>query len=71
MKQKPELASARTFDGAPSLKDCLHADPPLQKKVWNVLVRGCFNPVAITSDLQKPFAQVRIEKSDRDAMCFH
>ena len=63
--------SARAFDGAPSLNDCLHAGPPLQNKLWNVLVRGHFNPVAITGDLQKAFLQVRIRESDCDAMRFH
>ena len=28
-------ASARAFDGAPSLNDCLNAGPPLQNKLWN------------------------------------
>lgn len=64
-------ASARAFDGAPSLNDCLHAGPPLQNKLWNVLVRGRFNPVAINGDLQKAFLQVRVRETDRDAMRFH
>ena len=34
-------------------------------------MRGRFNPVAITSDLQKAFLQVRVKESDRDAMRFH
>ena len=64
-------ASARPFDGAPSLNDCLHAGPPLQNKLWSVLVRGRFNPVAVSGDLQKAFLQVRIKEADRDAMRFH
>lgn len=64
-------ASAIAFSGAPSLNDCLHTGPPLQNKLWSVLVRGRFNPVAITGDLQKAFLQVRVKESDRDAMRFH
>lgn len=64
-------ASARAYDGAPSLNDCLHAGPPLQNKLWSVLTRGRFNPVAVTGDLQKAFLQVRVKESDRDAMRFH
>ena len=64
-------ASARAFDGAPSLNDGLHADPPLQNKLWSLLVRGRFNPVAVSGDLQKAFLQVRIKEADRDAMRFH
>ena len=63
--------SARASDGVPSLNDCLHAGPPLQNKLWSVLVRGRFNPVAVTADLQKAFLQVRIREADRDAMRFH
>ena len=64
--------SARAFEGAPSLNDCLHAGPPLQNKLWSVLVRGRFNPVAVSGDPQKAFLQVRIEKkADHDAMRFH
>lgn len=64
-------ASARAFSGAPSLNDCLHTGLPLQNKLWSVLVRGRFNPMAITGDLQKAFLQVRVKESDRDAMRFH
>ncbi|KAK3751520.1 hypothetical protein QZH41_009805, partial [Actinostola sp. cb2023] len=45
--------------------------PPLQNKLWNILVRGRFNPVAHIGDLQKAFLQVRVRESDRDVMCFH
>ena len=63
--------SAKAFDGAPSLNDCLYAGPPLQNKLWGVLLRGRFNPVAITGDLQKAFLQVQVRECDRDAMRFH
>ena len=64
-------ASARAFNSAPSFNDCLYTGPPLQYKLWSVLVRGRFNPVAITGDLQKAFLQVRVKEIDRDAMRFH
>ena len=35
------------------------------------MVRGRFNPIALSGDLQKAFLQVRIRESDRDAMRFH
>lgn len=46
-------------------------DPPLQNKLWRVLVRGHLNPVVATGNLQKAFLQVRIREADRDAMCLH
>ena len=51
----------------PSLNDCLHTGPSLQKILWSVLVRGRFRPVSITGDLQKAFLQVRIREYDRDS----
>ena len=64
-------ASARAYDDVPSLNECLHTGPQLQNKLWNLLVRGRFHPVAVTGDLQKAFIQVRIRASDRDALRFH
>ena len=63
-------ASARAYDGAPSLNDCLYAGPPLQNELWDVLIRGRFNSVAVTGDIQKAFLQVRVREDDRDAMRF-
>jgi hypothetical protein len=64
-------ASARAYEGAPSLNECLHTGPPLQNKLWNVLVRSRFYPVALSGDIQKAFLQVRIRANDRDALRFH
>ena len=51
-------ASARVWSGAPSLNECLNTGPPLQNKLWSVLVRGRFDPVAVTGDIKKAFLQV-------------
>ena len=64
-------ASAKESAEAPSLNDCLHTGPSLQNKLWSVLVRGRFHPVAVSGDLQKAFLQVRIKVEDRDALRFH
>ena len=64
-------ASARAYEGAPSLNDSLHTGPPLQNKLWNVFVRSRFYPVALSGDIQKAFLQVRIKPEDRDALRFH
>jgi len=45
--------------------------PTPANKLSSVLVRGHFNPVAITGDLQKALLQVRVKETDRDAMRFH
>ena len=64
-------ASARAYSGAPSLNECLNPGPSLQNKLWDVLVRSRFHPVALTGDMQKAFLQVRIRESDRDVLRFH
>ena len=64
-------ASARAYDKAPSLNECLESGPPLQNQLWKVLVRGRFHAVAIAGDFQKAFLQVRIRTEDRDALRFH
>ena len=64
-------ASARVEDNAPSLNECLNPGPPLQNQLWSVLVRGRFNPVALTADIKQAFLQVRICEENRDALRFH
>lgn len=65
-------ASARAYNGAPSLNEFLESrPPPLQNQSWKVLVRRCFNAVAIAGDIQKAFLQVYIRAEDRDALRFH
>ena len=64
-------ASAKAHSSAPSLNDCLEVGPPLQNKLWKVLVRGRFHPVALAGDIRKAFLQVRIHVQDRDALRFH
>ncbi|KAK3719160.1 hypothetical protein QZH41_005637 [Actinostola sp. cb2023] len=64
-------ASARAYDNATSLNECLNPGPPLQNQLWNVLVRARFHPVAITGDIKQAFLQVRIREEDRDALRFH
>ena len=64
-------ASARAYDSAPSLNDCLEVGPPLQNQLWKVLLRGRFHAVALAGDIRKAFLQVRIREQDRDALRFH
>ena len=64
-------ASAREKDNQPSLNDCLNPGPPLQNRLWDILVRSRFHPVLLTGDLKKAFLQVRIKKEERDSLRFH
>ena len=64
-------ASARANEKAPSLNDCLETGPPLQNKLWSVLMRNRFQSVALAGDLKQAFLQVRIREEDKDVMQFH
>ena len=48
-------ASARAYSGTPSLNECLKPGPPLQNKLWSVLVRAHFHPIADTGDIKQTF----------------
>lgn len=64
-------ASAKATPNSPSLNDCLYAGPPLQNKLWEILLRARSFPVAITGDMEKAFLQIRIRENERDALRFH
>ena len=64
-------APARTYSGAPSLNECLNPGPPLQNKLWSVLVRARFHPIVVTGDIKQDFLQVCIREEDRNALRFH
>ena len=64
-------ALARESEKPPSLNECLEEGPPLQNKLWAVLVTVRFQPVAQTGDMKQAFLQVRIREEDRDALRFH
>ena len=64
-------ASARAHSGTPSLNECLNPGPPLQNRLWSVLVRSRFHSVVIAGDIKQAFLQVRIREDERDALRFH
>ena len=64
-------ASSKPDEESPSLNDCLETGPPLQRKIWNILVRNRMRPVTVTGDIKQAFLQIRIRKEDRDVLRFH
>ncbi len=64
-------ASAKEQSNSPSLNDCLNPGPPLQNKLWSVLVRQRSYPVSVCGDIEKAFLQVRVKTCERDALRFH
>ena len=63
--------SAKPSEESPSLNECLEMGPPLQDLLWNVLMRNCIKPVALTADIKQAFLQVCISAEDRDLLQFH
>ena len=64
-------ASAKASPESPSLNECLYPGPPLQNKLWEVLVRQRAYPVVVTGDMRKAFLQIRIRECERDSLRFH
>ena len=64
-------ASAKASSDAPSLNECLNPGPPLQNKLWDVLVQQRAYPVVVTADIRKAFLQIRIRENERDSLRFH
>ena len=64
-------ASAKANQNVPSLNECLYPGPPLQNKLWDVLIRQRSFPVALCGDIEKAFLQIRIKQQERDALRFH
>ena len=64
-------ASAHPTPDSVSLNKCLNPGPPLQNKLWDVLVRQRAFPVAVNADLRRAFLQIRVKEADRDAPRFH
>ena len=63
--------SAKASNSTISLNDCLETGPPLQNKIWDILLRNRFNPIALSGDMKSAFLQIRIREKDRDCLRFH
>ena len=51
----------------PSLNDCLETGPPLQPRIFDILLRNRMRKSCITSDVKKAFLQIKLNPADRDA----
>ena len=64
-------ASAQATSDTPMLNDCLYPGPALQNKLWDVLIQQRAYPVVLAGDIKSAFLQIRIHKSERNALHFH
>ncbi|XP_006811857.1 uncharacterized protein LOC102801503 [Saccoglossus kowalevskii] len=57
--------SAISAIGQPSLNDCLETGPPLLNDLTAILLHFRSNPIALASDIEKAFLQIRLANGDR------
>ncbi|XP_070546084.1 uncharacterized protein [Ptychodera flava] len=57
--------SCKGNNTSPSLNDCLMTGPPLLNDLTSILLRFRANPIALTSDIEKAFLQIRLEPYER------
>ena len=56
--------SSKESNEVTSLNDRLETGPPLQPKLFDILVRNWFKRLVITGDVQKAFLQIRTDNTD-------
>ena len=82
LPHRPVVKSSRTttkirivYDGSaktkgPSLNESLHTDPSLLTLIFNILLRFRMNPIALISDIQQAFHNIKIDETHRDVLRF-
>lgn len=63
--------SCRQSSDKPSLNDCLRSDPPLLNDITSLLLKFRQNKFAVSTDIEKAFLQIELEKEDRDVTRFY
>ena len=63
-------ASAKEGKSGASLNNCLHAGPPLNPLLFDIMVRFREKEIGITADIEKAFLNVEVNKDDRDCLRF-
>ncbi|KAK0425562.1 hypothetical protein QR680_009259 [Steinernema hermaphroditum] len=58
------------FKGAPSLNDTIHQGPTMLPLIMGMLLRFRTGTIAVISDVEKAFLQVKLQEKDRDATRF-
>ena len=59
--------SAKSIPTSFSINDCLMTGPNMIPKLFNILVKFCWNLIAVTADIEKV---IGIHPSDRDMLRF-
>lgn len=62
--------SATPGKGELSINDCLQPGPNFIPKLFDVLVKFRWHPVALTADIEKAFLMIGVQEADRDMLRF-
>jgi len=63
-------ASSKTRKTLNSLNDCLYRGPLLLPDLCGILLRFRLMPIAVISDIEKAFLQLKLQENDRDVTRF-
>ena len=63
-------ASMKPNPMANSVNECMFTGPPLQPRLWDIMIRARVASNVLLADIQKAFLQVGIRDEDRDAFRF-
>lgn len=64
-KVRAVFGASYSFDD-PSLNNCLYPERNLLDRILDILVKFCFHPVGITSDIRQAFLNVQISGEKKD-----
>ncbi|GBM45477.1 hypothetical protein AVEN_210214-1 [Araneus ventricosus] len=67
---RPVFDESTTFQGHPSLNQCLHCGPNLIELIPDILVRFRVKKFGVTADIRKAFLQISVSKEDREYLRF-
>ena len=62
--------STKSADNPLSINDSLLIVPNLIPKLFDILIKFCWNRIAITADIKKAFLMIAIRRQDKDILRF-
>lgn len=69
-KVRPVFDASAKEKGGMSLNDCLYAGPSLLRRIFDIIIRFCFKPIAVIADIKQAFLNIEIREEHRDFLRF-
>ena len=61
-------ALAKACQQSTNLHECLETGPPLQNRLWDILICSRFRPILLCGDIKEAFLLIRMRESQKDAL---